>query len=214
MAVLNSYLDYPVPTKIDFISRCWLGKLFAVSKKLASFKIKFLDQWWLTPQVHSFLTSICLVEHPELLILAERNASIFVQWEFPSQRSLNLKIILWLSFLGHEAYTYIYLLYHVRHRNTTMNVVYARDKAKCRWHCNVIRLISVTDSSACHIDWKLLFFTRSWLFKLVNHKPIFYSWWNAPHISAVTQILLILLKTGSEFARLKNISNWLSYRAR
>ena len=154
MAVLNSYLDYPVPTKIDFISRCWLGKLFAVSKKLASFKIKFLDQSWFTPQVHSFLTSICLVEHSELLILAERNASIFVQWEFPSQRSLNLKIIFWLSFLGHEAYTYIYLyiyiyiyisisvyiylLYHVRHQNTTMNVVYARDKAKCRWHCNVI----------------------------------------------------------------------------
>ena len=144
MAVLNSYLDYPVPAKIDFLSRCWLGKLFAVSKKLASFKIKFLDQWWLTPQVYSFLTSICLVEHPELLILAERNASIFVQWEFPSQRSPNLKMILWLSFLSHEAYTYIYLLYHVRHQNTTTNVVYARDKAKCRWHCNVI-LIDICD---------------------------------------------------------------------
>lgn len=128
MAVLNSYLDYPVPTKIDFISRCWLGKLFAVSKKLASFKIKFLGQWWLTPQVNSFLTSICLVEHPELLILAERNASIFVQWEFPSQRSLNLKIILWLSFLSHEAYTYIYIYFtmwgiKILRRTSSMRVI-------------------------------------------------------------------------------------------
>lgn len=34
--IFNSYWDYPVPAKIDFITRCWLGKLFAVWKRVCT----------------------------------------------------------------------------------------------------------------------------------------------------------------------------------